>query len=108
MFKFFISLGAVLALCSAGCGEDIGDACTTSSQCESGQLCDTTLPGGYCTVKQCLFTGCPESSLCVSFTDFDSYCMLLCSDDSDCRDGYSCIQETEETHFCGILSGASP
>ena len=99
---------ALLMLCvHIGCGQSVGDSCTTSSQCETGQFCDTTLPAGYCTIKQCTFSGCPEEAICVSFTDFDSYCMLKCEVDSDCRENYSCIDALAEAPFCGATDGST-
>ena len=109
MPNFVISpLIALMLLAHVGCGQSIGDSCTTSSECETGQICDTTLPAGYCTVKQCTFTGCPEEALCVSFSDFDSYCMLKCTENSDCRDGYSCVEDLAEAPFCGATQESAP
>jgi hypothetical protein len=73
------------------------------------RLCDTTQPGGYCTIFNCEPDKCPEDeSACVAF-DYEldpacrsaddaewprfqrTFCMKWCDDDSDCRDGYRCV-----------------
>src|SRR5262245_36081708 len=101
-----LASGAALA----GCTPEIGDECTTSIDCsqQGDRLCDTTQPGGYCTIFNCEPDTCPEDeSVCVAF-DFEldpachdlnatdwarfgrTFCMAVCDDDSDCRDGYIC------------------
>jgi len=94
-----------------GCTPDIGDSCTLSTDCASDgtRVCDTSEPGGYCTVLNCtgnnLGSVCPDNALCVEFfpnepgcpssvrapsaTEF-AECRDTCSDDSDCRTDYFC------------------
>ena len=88
-----------VAISLAGCAPAIGDACETPLDCSSqgSRLCDRTQPGGYCTVRGCEQGTCPEDSVCVAFRPCAerlavTYCMLKCSDSSDCRDdeGYHC------------------
>ncbi|WP_437778558.1 hypothetical protein [Sorangium sp. So ce1097] len=95
----------------AGCGPQVGDECVTSLDCvqqEQQLFCDTTQPGGYCTVFNCEPNGCSGSSACVAFNPvldqacgalenvrwprFErTFCMATCDDDDDCRGGYACV-----------------
>ncbi|HTN85832.1 MAG TPA: hypothetical protein VL242_19165 [Sorangium sp.] len=104
-----VVLGASSLL--AGCGPQIGDECTTSLDCvqqEQELFCDTTQPGGYCTVFNCEPDSCSGSSVCVAFNPvmdqacgplanarwprFErTFCMATCDDDEDCRSGYACV-----------------
>ncbi len=72
----------------------IGDACTSGSQCNSGQ-CDTSLPSGYCT-QDCLTSeACPSGSTC-SYTNTAhtaAQCFEDCTDPgskSSCQTGSTC------------------
>ncbi len=95
-------------LLGAGCAPKIGKSCTLSTDCSQlgDRLCDTTQPGGYCTIFNCEPDTCPEA-VCVGFDSqidpacgatqasqaarFErTFCMKGCNDDSDCRDGYKC------------------
>ena len=67
-----LGLGVSVALASglAGCGHKIGDACTSSADCDpSGgdRTCDLSQPGGYCIVEGCDARSCPSDSVCVRF-----------------------------------------
>jgi hypothetical protein len=108
---------ALLAALAAGCKPEIGDDCQISTDCSAAgdRLCDITAPGGYCTVYNCEPGACPEDeSLCVQFgaerspnpvcSDPQSpspyartFCMAVCEDDDDCREGY----------VCALLKGAN-
>jgi hypothetical protein len=101
-----VSLGLV-----AGCAPKIGDHCSISTDCSANgdRLCDTTQPGGYCTVFNCEPNGCPDESVCVAFNEKScpdpshglataqavrfqrTFCMATCSSDGDCRGGYTCL-----------------
>ena len=50
-FFAFVATASVLA----GCSAEIGDDCSNSTDCSStgDRLCDTTQPGGYCTLFNC-------------------------------------------------------
>lgn len=93
----------------AGCTPSIGDKCTLSTDCSlrGDRLCDTSQPGGYCTVFNCTPNACPSNSGCVLFhpnvqgCSLDdrspsrtarTFCIANCQSDSDCRtaDGYIC------------------
>jgi len=96
-------IGAVV-----GCSPDIGDSCRTSLNCsqQGDRTCDTTMPGGYCTVPNCEPDTCPTEAACVAFRQWPSivpacqdpsdtrmmraFCMVHCESNSDCRTGYVC------------------
>ena len=52
-----------------GCSPKIGDECATALDCSAlgDRLCDTTQPGGYCTIFNCEPDTCPEEAACVAF-----------------------------------------
>ncbi|MFW5740185.1 MAG: hypothetical protein ACOC1F_07450, partial [Myxococcota bacterium] len=83
-FLPLLSLSACLATWMLGCNPKIGDDCTNSTDCSvSGdRLCDTTQPGGYCTVFNCEPDMCPEEAQCVAFdTEFigeETYVPRIC------------------------------
>lgn len=98
-----------LAVLLLGCPPKIGKKCSISTDCSQlgDRLCDTNQPEGYCTIFNCEPDTCPES-ICVGFDpSLDpacksaddgrwprfqrTFCMKACSEDSDCRDGYECI-----------------
>ncbi len=101
-------LAAAFLLIASGCSADIGDSCTTSTNCsQSGdRACDTSMPGGYCTIFNCEPDTCPTEAACVAFRQWPStvaacqdpndtrmlrtFCMVRCSKNSDCRSGYIC------------------
>jgi hypothetical protein len=105
---------AVLAMLGVGCKAKIGDKCTLSTDCSvtGDRLCDTSQPDGYCTIFNCEPGRCPDEAICVAFREvadgtqvacqdpqrwarFErSFCMRTCSSNSDCRDGYTCADET--------------
>ncbi len=98
----------LLALLVA-CTPQVGNKCTLSTDCSQlgDRLCDTTQPGGYCTVFNCEPDQCP-SSVCVAFGQVldpacgatvggrwprfqRSFCLAACNGDGDCRDQYQCV-----------------
>lgn len=102
-------MGALLAGL-LGCTPEIGDKCRISTDCSvrGDRLCDTSQPGGYCTLLNCGGNGCPDEASCVlfnaaipgcAFSDRSgpagsrmarSFCMAECESDGDCRSGYAC------------------
>jgi hypothetical protein len=105
-----------LGLALAGCAPEIGDPCTTSTDCSqnSDRLCDISQPGGYCTIFNCEPAGsnpaakCPDEAACVAFaaeaspvdgcanalgsTPYTrSFCLKKCDNGDDCRSGYICV-----------------
>jgi hypothetical protein len=106
---------AALVALTSGCTPKIGDSCFTSTDCSQrgDRLCDTAQPGGYCTLFNCRANLCPDEAACVLFDPqipgcgFDdrsgaggsrvarSACVKSCEGDSDCRDGYLCVNPTQ-------------
>lgn len=112
----FLRVLPLLALLLAGCTPKIGNKCSLSTDCSQlgDRLCDTNQPDGYCTIFNCEPDQCPDS-VCVAFdptldpacgaaTDgrwprFErSFCLAPCSDDSDCRSQYSCVDLSNPTN----------
>ena len=89
-----------LGLLVAGCGAEIGDECTSNTQCGTGRICDRTSEGGYCTIAECEGNSCPANSVCVEFENEESYCMALCDTSGDCRSGYVCDDQTGPAPYC--------
>jgi hypothetical protein len=103
----FVLLALALGLC--GCTPGIGSSCVQSTDCSpTGQLlCDTSQPGGYCTVFNCQPDRCPNNAACVitniaplgcPYDDRHSpsrfsrvLCLETCNQDSDCRQYYACV-----------------
>ena len=101
-------LAAALLGVASGCSPDIGASCTTSINCSQmgDRVCDTSMPGGYCTVFSCEPDTCPTEAACIAFHQWPSavtacedptdtrmirtFCMVKCSDNGDCRTGYVC------------------
>jgi hypothetical protein len=90
-----------------GCTPSIGDKCTLSTDCsiQGDRLCDTSQPGGYCTIFNCRANLCPDQAACVLFNAAvqgcgyndrtpsrtgRTFCIAQCHSDSDCRAGYIC------------------
>jgi len=76
----------VIALLAAGCGKEIGDPCTVSSDCSTAgdrQCIDANEKGGYCTIQGCDYNTCPGEAACIRFYAgaFDN---LTCTVNSDC------------------------
>lgn len=95
-----VALGFALA---AGCSPSIGDECGSSVNCDINgtRICDTTSPGGYCTIRGCDVGTCPaDESVCVAFFPdtprlTDTFCMATCENNADCRDGYACFRGSD-------------
>jgi hypothetical protein len=64
-----LALIAAAVLAFAGCGEEIGDSCSLSSDCsaDGDRTCDVSSTGGYCTIQGCDFDSCPGEATCVRF-----------------------------------------
>jgi len=93
-------LGIVLLLAAwstAGCRQNIGDACANSADCSvtGERQCDLAQPGGYCTVFSCDPDTCPQGA-CVEWRfvpsrTAETWCMKTCDNDSWCRLEYYCV-----------------
>ena len=116
----FFALVALLALCA--CQPEIGDACSNASDCsvQEQRTCDTTYPGGYCTVLGCEADTCPEEASCVAFQSVISVapecasyqvrprlqrtvCMKTCKSDGDCRGDYACVDLSRQNPWGAIV-----
>ena len=106
----------------AACEPEIGDDCSLSTDCSStgDRICDTTQPGGYCTIYNCHAGSCPDEAICVAFGTAVSaargcydpqdsarrqrtFCMRKCDSDGDCRSDYDCIDMRDEDNPFGAI-----
>lgn len=91
--KLIIALS--LACVAFGCGThtSAGGPCTVNSECQIGQVCNNSLPGGFC-VKGCVQEGssdeCPQGTICTQVGAALRACAPTCTDQAQCREFYSC------------------
>ena len=95
-----VSLLLLLFALLPACGSEVGDECSSDSECGNRRICDRASRGGYCTVSPCSPGSCPANSVCVEFENEATYCMALCDTSDDCRGGYTCDEETGAAPFC--------
>ena len=83
-------------LVASACGSDppnVGGTCTATTGCDVNLMCDTNVPGGYCTTS-CTTSGsteqCPEASVCDAVAGTALNCVKICSTNADCRADLSC------------------
>jgi hypothetical protein len=95
----------VLAASAAGCAPRIGDGCASQTNCSinGDRVCDTTQPGGYCTVFDCSPDTCPDDAVCVRFEPDTprlsrTVCMRRCGSNGDCRTNYTCVANADGVH----------
>ncbi|MCB9576842.1 MAG: hypothetical protein H6717_07435 [Polyangiaceae bacterium] len=118
------TVAAAALLFAAGCNPQIGDSCSVSTDCSNvgDRLCDTTQPGGYCTIFNCEPGSCPDEAICIAFSSSVSlacedpqgggrlrrtFCMRSCEGDSDCRGGYRCIDMGKDNPWgAGVVEGS--
>ena len=102
---------SLLAAPALGCAPSIGDSCGNRLDCSinGDRECDSTRPGGACTVLGCEADTCPDDAVCVRFRPEPSRltftaCMRVCQDDGNCRfdDGYRCVSPP------GVTCSADP
>ena len=98
--RIFICVLSISLLCLYGCSSEVGDPCISDAQCGLGRTCDLSSFEGYCTVKSCEADSCPSGSICVTFEDQSTYCMAICQESEDCRDGYQCDMSFAAAPFC--------
>ena len=88
----------MLLLLFVACGSDdavqIGDTCSVNDRCQaSGLACETSAPGGYCTML-CTRLGqqaeCPDDAVCDAIGNVTNVCVRVCTDSSDCRSDQNC------------------
>jgi len=89
--RHLTAIAFLACLLLPACAREIGDDCGTNADCGTGRFCDTSQPGGYCTLTPCRPDTCPNEALCVEFTADDTYCMRKCIADDECRMDYRCI-----------------
>jgi hypothetical protein len=103
-------IAALLVATLPACAPKIGDHCSVSTDCspQGDRLCDSTQPGGYCTVFNCEPNGCPDQSVCVAFNEGSclsiaqsvrfqrTFCMATCEGQGDCRAGYVCLDVSSD------------
>jgi hypothetical protein len=67
--SFSLALVVCAAVGAASCGREIGDECVTPADCNpnGSRACDTSQPGGYCTIIGCDATSCPEEAVCIRY-----------------------------------------
>jgi hypothetical protein len=116
----FAAFVACAAFAVSGCQPQIGDKCVLNTDCSvSGtRQCDTSMPGGYCTVFNCGPNSCPDQTACYLFyaevqgcpysdrapsRTAHSFCMKDCSHDSDCRPGYVCADLRGKPWYAVLL-----
>jgi hypothetical protein len=99
-FTRLLFVFTMLALSAVACTSIVGDACTLDADCGTGLICDASQPEGYCTRSSCLEQGCSEEAICVAFDADTSYCVRPCSEASDCRPGYACVNDFALYPFC--------
>lgn len=82
---------AIFTLSACG-GTSVGNECTETANCDSGQTCYTQLPGGYCS-KGCSVEGstteCPGGTVCSNHSNI-LLCAPTCQTKEDCRADYEC------------------
>lgn len=91
-------------LLAGACAPSIGDSCSNSNDCSNvgDRVCDTSQPGGYCTLQGCNPDTCPNSAVCVEFRFSparlaQTWCRERCNNDDDCRvrSGYRCVRPSD-------------
>ena len=57
------------SLAATACTHNLGDPCGQNVDCSPAgdRFCDTSQPGGYCTVEDCDIGTCPDNQPCVRF-----------------------------------------
>lgn len=106
MTRFSTLFLFALALSLSQCSREIGDDCSSNTDCGSGRICDLSQPGGYCTISPCREDTCPPEAICVEFSPTDSYCMRACTISDECRAGYLCVSNYKG--YKGFCSAAGP
>jgi hypothetical protein len=110
-------LVAVVAV--AGCGHQIGDSCGNNVDCSTlgDRFCDTSPPGGYCTVEGCDTGTCPSEAQCVRFfvADLDKPCTYVginqqgsCAVDEKCVCDFATISVTDHENCVDDKAHCAP
>jgi hypothetical protein len=112
--SLLLSVLTVALLGAAGCGDEIGDSCSISSDCsaQGDRICDRNSPDGYCTILGCDFDTCPEEAICVRFfpaaqTDISCENDTDCTVDELCALGGFCVPRSAEVRYCMKTCGGN-
>lgn len=111
--RLFAVLLTSCVVFAVGCGHEIGDSCAVGTECSPNgdRVCDTSLPGGYCTIIGCEYGSCPDEAVCVRFFPVGNQsiaCDVTTEDEStdDCTPdelctlaGY-CAPRNAEIRYC--------
>jgi hypothetical protein len=126
-----LAVAGVIALWAAGallggCGKEIGDACTLSSDCSPNgdRLCQcwncsgtdptSNSDNGYCTIQGCDFGTCPDEAACIRFytggftnppgkmcgPDVPEDQQQPCTLDELCSLAGNCVPRSSELRYC--------
>lgn len=89
-------IAPLLVMLLVACGDDppnVGGTCTATDGCDEGLMCNTTVPGGYCT-KSCTTSGstseCPDEAVCDAIAGTAVTCVKICQTKEDCRSDQDC------------------
>jgi hypothetical protein len=109
-------LFALVVTAGAGCRREIGDECVTAVDCNpnGSRSCDSSQPGGYCTIQGCDETSCPEEAVCMRYfpaqfltrpcdpaaNDCAPGDELCCAADEICLDEGLCARLSTELRYC--------
>lgn len=98
---------ALIALFAAlaGCGHNVGDPCSVNIDCSiaGDRFCDTSEPGGYCTIDGCDLNTCPSEATCVRFFTpvQDEPCQFgKPYPDNGCRVDERCLCDNSQSGMC--------
>ena len=86
-------VAAALLFSGIACGRNIGDACSSSADCDptrGTRTCDLAQPGGYCLVEGCDARSCPSDSICVRAFP-GAFLSKACSADTPCAVDEICL-----------------
>jgi hypothetical protein len=112
--RLFLIL-TVTGAAGAGCARKIGDECTTAADCNPNgtRSCDSSQPGGYCTIQGCDETSCPDEAVCMRYFPaqfLTKSCARTnpamptgCAADEICLDSGVCAPSSQELRYC-VLS----
>ncbi len=111
--RLVVAAALAVSALSIGCGSEIGDSCSTSSDCspDGDRICDVSSLDGYCTIQGCDYDSCPGEATCVRFFTgtFDNrVCDPLaedvsqdkCGPDEVCTIAGTCAPRTNEVRYC--------
>lgn len=108
-FLYLVFFGAIL-LNPVACGRHIGDACSSSADCDptSGtRTCDLSQPGGYCLLEGCDARSCPGESVCIRVFP-GALLSKSCSADVMCNPDEICLTDSAAaTADAGAAAGSS-